>query len=226
MSADPGSYPDPAGSSYFSGPAVASAAPQELQRLPGQLPEPSSKRRGLLIGGGAIVVAAAVAVTLMLQSGGSVYKRTHVSLPKSAAGFTRVAELNSKVSGSFAQQVPFSGAQIGAYASADGTPAVMVAAAHVKTAPADFAKALNEAKTSGSTTDLEHRPLDLSGLGNAAPGPLGGQMQCGILESDGSSVAACIFVDEGAQGLLFVDNASTVDPALMLRLRSAIEKRS
>jgi hypothetical protein len=215
--------------SYF-GSAIPGLAAESQPGWSGPLRPAPKSRRGLISGiavGVVAVAALAVAIPMILESSGSIYQRTHIAMPKTAAGYKQIIEENSNVSADIAKSLPFSGARVGVYTDPSGTPALMLAVARVKTAPADIPGELSKAQRSGYVTDLNGADIDLSGFTQTPPGPLGGQMRCGTLTADAEQmVAACIFVDEGAQGLLMVNNASTVDNALMLRLRAAIEKRS
>ena len=223
-----GSSPSSAPSSYY-GTAVPAAVPLggDGRGSSGLRPAARRSHRKLIVGIalGAAAIVAVVAVPMIIASSGSIYDRTSTAMPKAVAGYKQVIESSANVSSDFRTSGPFASARVGVYASTDRSSEALLAVTKTKTDAASIPSALSVIKTSGYAHDQQGHPSDLSGFVNQPPGALGGQMQCGIFASDGQQVSGCIFVDQGAQGMLMV-NSAVVDMTLMHELRAAIEKRS
>ncbi|MCW2546028.1 MAG: hypothetical protein JWN96_488 [Mycobacterium sp.] len=217
----------PEGASYFYGHGFPSASPLERAALPGQLKEAPKKRRLLIGGAGVAIVAAAVSITLVLQNSGSIYERTHVAMPDSVEGFKQVAHVDAKAGKSLANSLPVTGISMGVYAQGDSrTPAAMLMVGRVKMTPARINAEMSKAQSNFSTDFDGEQAVKISPFQEIAPGSLGGRMGCATLEVDAIPAAACVFMDQGAVGMIVTYQTTSVDTALMQRLRAGIEKRS
>ena len=217
--------------SYFSSviPAAAPLREQDWSRASWQ-PRPAQSRRTLITGavvGAVVIIIAAVAVPMIMARSGSIYDRTSIAMPKAAAGFTQMAEVNTKVSSDLAHSLPFTGMRMGFYGQADSAaPAALLMAGHGKTPAADVDSEIKKAESSLSVSATGDQTVTLSSFQPIAPGPLGGRMSCAAFQADEVPAAVCVFIDQGAAGALFTYNTPAADPALMHQLRGAVEKRS
>jgi hypothetical protein len=215
--------------SYFSSviPAAAPLREQDWSRASWQ-PRPAKSRRTLITGAivGVVVIIAAAAVPMVIARSGSIYDRTSVRMPKTAAGFKQMAEVNTTVSSDLVKSLPFSGMRMGVYGQADSpAPAAILMAGRGRTPAADVDSELNKAESSLSASAGDDQPMVLSSFQPMAPGPLGGRMSCATSQTDEVPAAVCVFVDQGAAGALLTYNTPTADPTLMHQLRGAVEKR-
>jgi hypothetical protein len=217
-------------SAYF-GSAVPAPAPfpgQDWSQPPGLQPTaPGSRRRVIALGVfGAIFIAGGAFATIHLASTGSIYERTSIAMPKTAAGFKQVAQVSANASGVL-KSLPFSGMRLGIYGQGDSpAPAVMLMAGRGKTAAANVDSMMSKVESGFSASANGEEATQVSSFQPLAAGPLGGRMSCATFQIDAMPAAACLFVDQGAAGALFTYNTSTVDTTLMHRLRAAVEKRS
>jgi hypothetical protein len=231
--AGPGGPGGPGGaepSSYFG--SAVSAAPLREQdwgdRSALQPTAPGSRRRVIALSVfGAVFIAGGAIATLHLAHTGSVYARTSIAMPKTAAGFKRVAQVSTNVSSDLVKSLPFTGMQMGIYGQGGSpAPVAMLMAGRGKTAGANVDSEMSKAQSSFSASANGEEATALSSFEPVAAGPLGGRMSCATFQVDALPAAACLFLDQGAAGALFTYNTSAVDTALMHRLRAAVEKRS
>jgi hypothetical protein len=96
----------------------------------------------------------------------------------------------------------------------------------VKMTPARIDAEMSKSQSSFSTEFNSEKAVDISPFEEIAPGSLGGRMGCATLQVDAIPAAACVFMDQGAVGMIVTYQTTSVDTALMQRLRAGIEKRS
>jgi hypothetical protein len=196
--------------------------------------QPASPRRPrwvtpvISVGSVAAIAAVVFAALGVINANKSLYDRTSTALPKSVGGLQRIADVQANATPikGLTKTFKFSGVKVGAYANSDGTPAAMVMVAHAKLDASQITSEMNESMDGFASSVRDDSVVQLTDFQDTAPGRLGGQMKCAGLQAENTPLTACFFMDGGAVGMVMTYGTSAGDQALILKLRSAIEKRS
>jgi hypothetical protein len=167
-------------------------------------------------GAGLVIVGIMVAIAIPVfldQRARSEAEHISIALPGAVAGYPRMtgaadAQVQNLVSGLPREAGTAQGAAYGV-----GRPMVIVIAGRHVMLPRDRTTFLSEVARSESGSGVTQTPV--------APGPLGGQMQCGPA-ADGSRTD-CAFTDAGSYGVIDVATTGPSAVSLAQQVRSEIE---
>jgi hypothetical protein len=182
-------------------------------RRPSQLDDRARRRRALAVLSSLGVVAALVTISVVLVSGAHSHHARSLSLPRSVDDYTMVRSL----SGSEVRSMFVGGGTFGVIPPAD------LAAAHVGI----YAELTNDQPNllfigftghdsptigaqlrAGPPSTVAGEILDGAGATTAAQtvdaGPLGGAMQCAVVDVDGSAATVGVWADADTLGILMI----------------------